>query len=41
MSVTGSAMHKNHNPVYCPKWLLVLAISWKVQKRLKINLLHT
>jgi len=49
MAVRGSAVHKNHNPIlyielspiYCFIIVLVLAISWKVQMGLKLNLVHT
>ena len=49
MKVKGSTVHKNHNPTLynylpftnLPEWSLVLAISWKVQKRLTFNLVHT
>jgi len=52
MTVKGMAMHNNHNHtlyiyiVICPQpfifsqWIPVWAISWKVQKGLKLNLVH-
>jgi len=52
MAVRGRAVHKNHNhtlyitelsPInhFFSQWLLILAISWKVLKGLKLNFVHT
>jgi len=51
MAVIGSVLHKNHKPTLYimglspinlfSLWMLILAISWKVLKGLKLNLVHT
>jgi len=41
MAVRGSAVELSPLNILVLLWLLVLAISWKVQKGLTLNLVHT